>query len=155
WNSTQVVDGAMNVIAGKTSSDHLHTDEFTQMEANFSLFWGLAVSLYEATLVSDDAPIDRFLDGDKAALTAQQVSGMGTFQSKCASCHSGAEFTDASFSAIFGGRRPTGMVTTTTLRSGVTASIDAGFHNIGVRPTADDGGIAGTDPFGNSLSQAV
>jgi cytochrome c peroxidase len=155
WNSMQVVDGAMNVVAGKTAADHLSSAEFTQMEANFSLFWGLAVSLYEATLVSDDAPIDRFLDGDRTALTKQQQDGMGTFQGKCASCHSGAEFSDATFSAIFGGRRPTGLVQTTTLRSGVTASIDAGFHNIGVRPTADDGGVAGSDPFGNPLSQAA
>ena len=155
WNSTQVVDGALNVIAGLSSADHLSTSQFTQMEANFSLFWGIAIGQYEATLVSDDAPIDRFLDGDRTALTARQVSGMGTFQGKCGSCHTGAEFSDATFSAIFGGRRPTGLVTTTQLRSGVTASIDAGFHNIGVRPTADDIGVGGSDPFGNPLSAAT
>ena len=31
------------------------------MEYNFSLFFGLAVQAYEATLVSDDTPFDRFL----------------------------------------------------------------------------------------------
>src|SRR5262249_43769815 len=46
------------------------------------------------------------------------------------------------------------LVQTTLLRSGVTASIDAGFHNIGVRPTADDIGVGGSDPFGNPLSAA-
>ena len=30
------------------------------MEANFSLYWGLSIMLYEATLVSDDTPWDRF-----------------------------------------------------------------------------------------------
>ena len=34
---------------------------YTQIEANFTLFFGLAVQLYEATLVSDDTPFDRFL----------------------------------------------------------------------------------------------
>ena len=48
WNSTQ-----------------LTPDGFTQMEANFSLFWGLAIQLYEATLVSDQTPFDRFLGGDR------------------------------------------------------------------------------------------
>ena len=31
------------------------------MEYNFSLFFGLAVQAYEATLVSDQTPFDRFL----------------------------------------------------------------------------------------------
>ena len=30
-------------------------------QANFSLFWGLAIMLYEATLVSDDTPIDQYV----------------------------------------------------------------------------------------------
>ena len=32
------------------------------------------------------------------------------------------------------------------------ATYDTGWYNIGVRPTADDPGVDGTDPFGNSLS---
>ena len=32
---------------------------FTQMELNFSMFWGIAIMLYEATLISDDSPFDR------------------------------------------------------------------------------------------------
>ncbi|MDD2738902.1 MAG: cytochrome c peroxidase [Methylomonas lenta] len=31
---------------------------YTQMEANFSMFFGIALQLYESTLVSDQAPID-------------------------------------------------------------------------------------------------
>ncbi|NJD05208.1 MAG: cytochrome C peroxidase [Methylococcaceae bacterium] len=31
---------------------------YSQMEANFSMFFGLALQLYEATLVSDQAPVD-------------------------------------------------------------------------------------------------
>jgi hypothetical protein len=49
---------------------------YTMMEANTSLFWGLSVMLYEATLVSDQTPIDRYLasrtpadpDGDPTLL---------------------------------------------------------------------------------------
>jgi hypothetical protein len=32
------------------------------------------------------------------------------------------------------------------------ATYDAGWYNLGVRPTADDPGVDGKDPFGNSLS---
>ncbi|MCA1600893.1 MAG: hypothetical protein LC776_04320 [Acidobacteria bacterium] len=35
------------------------SDEFSLIEYNLSLFFGLAVPMYEATLVSDDTPFDR------------------------------------------------------------------------------------------------
>src|SRR5262249_40242401 len=35
---------------------------FTQMEFNFSFFWGLAVQAYESTLISDDARVDQFAE---------------------------------------------------------------------------------------------
>src|SRR3954453_3543321 len=41
---------------------------YRQIEANFSLFWGLSIQLYEATLISDDSRFDRFAAGDKSAL---------------------------------------------------------------------------------------
>ena len=46
---------------------------FTQMEANFTLFWGLAIQLYETTLVSNRAPIDLFMEGNNSALSQQQA----------------------------------------------------------------------------------
>jgi cytochrome c peroxidase len=37
------------------------TKSYAMMAANFSLFWGLSIMLYEATLVSDDSPMDQYL----------------------------------------------------------------------------------------------
>jgi hypothetical protein len=37
-------------------------NEFKQMEANFSLFFGLAVQAYETLLIPDHTPVDRFFD---------------------------------------------------------------------------------------------
>jgi len=37
------------------------TSEYSQMEYNFSLFWGLAVQAYEATLRADQTPLDKML----------------------------------------------------------------------------------------------
>jgi cytochrome c peroxidase len=34
---------------------------YSQMEYNFSLFWGIAIQLYESTLVSDQTPLDNYL----------------------------------------------------------------------------------------------
>jgi len=39
-----------------------NTDQFSQMEANMSLFFGLSVHAWGAMLVTDDAPFDRFMD---------------------------------------------------------------------------------------------
>ena len=36
---------------------------YTQMEANFSLFWGIAVMLYEAELVSEQSGFDKWMEG--------------------------------------------------------------------------------------------
>ena len=49
------------------------------MEANFSLFFGLAIQLYEATLMSDDTPFDRFQDGDTSAMTVSAQQGLNLF----------------------------------------------------------------------------
>ena len=122
------------------------TGEFTQMEYNFSLFFGLAVQLYEATLVSNQTPVDKYLAGDSNALTAQQKEGKDLFQSKCASCHDGPEFTGAAIGHVNGGRTQY-----MSMASG-TATYDTGFYNIGVRPTHEDLAVGGKDPFGKNLS---
>ncbi|MGI3167838.1 cytochrome-c peroxidase [Pseudooceanicola sp. C21-150M6] len=51
---------------------------------------------------SVNSPFDRYLWGDKAALTAEQMAGMEIFYGKgqCADCHSGPFLTDHRFHAI-------------------------------------------------------
>ncbi|HEU5293805.1 MAG TPA: cytochrome c peroxidase, partial [Burkholderiaceae bacterium] len=82
----------------------LRANEYTMLEHNFSLFFGLAVQLYEMTLISDDAPVDRFFEGDVNALTPQQKRGMDVFtgDAACSGCHSGAETTDNSVRILLG-----------------------------------------------------
>jgi len=65
------------------------TQGFSQMEANFSLFFGLAVQCYEATLVPDQAPYDLWAAGDLSALTEQEVRGLSFFTGagRCTLCH--------------------------------------------------------------------
>jgi cytochrome c peroxidase len=121
------------------------TDGFTQMEANTSLFFGLAVQLYQATLVSDDTPFDRFVRGNPAALTERQIRGMNLFFSggtSCSFCHVGPELTAAAVSGLLAAGEP-GMIEVMATARGDLANYDIGFYNIGVRPTGEDLGRGG------------
>jgi cytochrome c peroxidase len=49
-----------------------------------------AIAVFEATLITPNAPFDRYLRGETAALSAQQQRGLRAFIDKgCAACHSG------------------------------------------------------------------
>jgi cytochrome c peroxidase len=49
-----------------------------------------AIAVFEATLITPNAPFDRFLNGDERALNRQQRSGLQTFMGKgCSGCHKG------------------------------------------------------------------
>jgi len=111
WESAELVDG-----------------ERTQVEHNFALLWGLSIQAYQATLVSDDSPFDRFQEGDRGALTAEEQQGMQLFTGagNCNECHGGAEFTAASFSARGNG-------------GGLN---NHAFQRTGVRPVDEDSGRA-------------
>ena len=49
-----------------------------------------AIALFEATLITPNAPFDRYLKGDAAALDTAQTEGLALFIGKgCAACHGG------------------------------------------------------------------
>jgi len=54
---------------------------------------------YQRTIVSRKADFDRFLEGNKNALTDQQLVGLHLFRTKarCVNCHNGPLFTDNDF----------------------------------------------------------
>ncbi len=63
----------------------------------------LALAAFQRELVSLDAPYDRWMRGDAAAISAQAQRGAALFEQKqCAACHSGPHFTDAAIA----GRSP-------------------------------------------------
>lgn len=129
------------------------TAGFTQKELNFSLFFGLAIDAYERTLISDQTRFDDFMDGDTAALTDQEQLGLALFQGKgrCVACHAGPELTKAGIH-LLPEQQEEGLVERMRMGDGGIALYDNGFYNIGVRPTHEDAGLGGTDPYGNPLS---
>ena len=58
-----------------------------------------AIAAYERTILSGNAPYDRFRAGDVSALSAAARRGLAVFEGKgrCASCHAGFNFTDESY----------------------------------------------------------
>ncbi len=52
-----------------------------------------AIAVYERTLITPNSPYDRYVTGDKNALTNQQIAGMELFaEIGCISCHSKPNF---------------------------------------------------------------
>src|SRR5262245_14351803 len=138
WSSRAVVRADGRVIVN--SGDPSRSGEFNQMSYNFGLFFGLAVQAYEATLLSDDSPADRFLAGDADALTGSQQQGLNEFRnggSQCTQCHQGPELSAAGF--------------TTASRANASDPRAVGFFRTGVSAIDDDPGAAGLDMFGAPL----
>ena len=70
-----------------------------------------AIAAFERTIISDNSPFDRYMKGDKSAMSPEAIRGLELFRGKadCVDCHSGPNFTDN------------------------------GFHNIGLPSTEDKG----------------
>jgi hypothetical protein len=69
----------------------------------------------------------------------------------CIACHKGAEFSSAA-THLQAENQQEGLVERMLMRDNGIALYDNGFYNIGVRPSQDDPGVGGRDPFGNPLS---
>jgi cytochrome c peroxidase len=61
-----------------------------------------ALAAFERSLIVRNTPYDRYLAGDKLAMSPNAVAGLEVFQKKgrCTECHSGPNFTDDSFHNI-------------------------------------------------------
>jgi cytochrome c peroxidase len=213
---------------------------YSQMEYNFSLFWGVAIQMYESTLIADQTPFDKYLEQQKVytligdnesnsytiqldpgvdpytisviglnplldfsdqdvfgfddgfghftgagidgtvnyatgaivinfedppvstipikisysvgptPLTSAQLHGLTLFQGKarCIVCHGGPELSNAAVDTV--GPNPLERMVMADLSVKV---YDTGYYHIGVRPGAEDAGLAGIDPVvGQPLS---
>jgi len=63
---------------------------------------GMAIATYERTVVSSRAPFDDWIEGDESAISDSAKRGFVIYNTtaRCAVCHSGWAFTDASFHDI-------------------------------------------------------
>ncbi len=164
WDSDHAIrvkaDGSVEFVAKSMSN----SKDFSLTEYNFGLFFGLAIQLYEATLVSDDTPWDQFrrahplatdpalnpwTNTDPKPLSRIALFGAHLFNDRtrgpanvrCSNCHEQAELTDASV-------RRVAAATNGPVRNRDGNVIDKGFNNLGLRPTTDDLGAGASDEFG-------
>lgn len=81
---------------------------------------GKAIAAFERTIITQDAPFDKYMRGDKKALTLQEKKGLVLFVGKaaCSQCHNGPNFTDNQFHSI--GAPQAGPLAEDTGRYGVT-----------------------------------
>jgi len=88
------LESKLNAIEGYRSQFQkvFGTDVTSQGIAN-------AVGAFERTILSGDAPYDRFKAGDKTALSEAAQRGMKVFFNKasCSACHVGPNFSDGGF----------------------------------------------------------
>jgi len=159
WNSSKRIyfppsGGQPIVLDPSQVTDPANT--FTLMEANFPLFFGVAVMLYERTLVADATPFDRWMEGNGAFVSRfgqAELDGLNVFvnKGKCINCHGGPELTNASVRNAQGGQNVVEPMLMGDRRAGI---YDNGFYNISVTPTKDDLGRGGNDPFGRPLASS-
>ncbi|MGE4620222.1 MAG: hypothetical protein AAEJ04_10495 [Planctomycetota bacterium] len=175
WQSDQLFDAQyaplVDPVTGELrTGEPQNANEYTMKEANFSLYWGLAIMLYEATLISDDSPFDRwrraFRDpfdqtGDINAMTALEHEGMGVLlSSTCLLCHPTALFSSANTSKINLVLEPEAsdleaLLERMPMMDHQLAVYDGGFYNLAVTPIIEDIGRGGFDPFGHGFSIAA
>ncbi|MCA9503213.1 MAG: cytochrome-c peroxidase [Myxococcales bacterium] len=146
------------------------TTPYSQLEANFAMFFALAIQLYESTLVSDQSPFDQSAtdtEGIPIDLDPLAQDGFTAFRvGHCALCHIGPLLTPAAVetNAVLVESDPLAFgnetFTVSTSHNVVTrlsvvggpAFVDTGFANNGLEPDAHDAGLGGLDPFGHPLS---
>ena len=146
--------GPAQLVEAGAYDDGVPENAYTLMEANFSLFYGLSVMLYEATLVSDQTPFDLWMDS-AGRLTAEfgedELAGLNVFANKgrCINCHGGPALTNAS---VRNAQRGENLIEPMLMGDKQPALYDNGFYNISVTPTVEDLGRGGPDPFGRPLA---
>ncbi|MEZ5931700.1 MAG: cytochrome c peroxidase [Alphaproteobacteria bacterium] len=176
-------NGALGRFLSGYRIGHGKKGSYSQMEHNFSLFFGLSVMLYEADLISDQSRFDAATAGGcfitlppaggpprqavnpscvaNGLLTQKEADGFALFSNfappagACVACHTGPLFSDAT---RFVGNDPFDVAGQAPLVLQVGANPgafrDIGFHNIGSRPVNQDLGNGGLDPWGQPLSVA-
>ena len=165
WRSDLIVVKASNgsISFVPRPNRPLRDNEYTLTEYNFSLFFGLSVQLYEMTLISDDAPIDRFFEGqhqraDRPGEARSWRSSTAKRRIRRASAATRAPSSPTTHVAFSTAPSSTASSSRPSYSERMfngaceVVAYDQGTYNLGIRPTEEDRGQGNNDPFGNPLS---
>ena len=167
--------GKYRIVNGMLTKDPTGYD---QIEINFSMFWGIAIMEYEATLVSNQSEYDTLTTSGQLVLTPQPTGGIictpatlavdpllvrgcnlfngvpfipsvaPGFGEGCLFCHGAPTFSEAEHTAEV----PFPPFLTATDLTGLNDLRDNGFANIGIRPVFTDLMSGRVDAYNNPLS---
>jgi len=85
WQSTNLIcvaaDGVTETTAPLRKGCPAGSQFYFQMEYNFSLFWGIAIQMYESTLIANQTPMDQYLAQQKTySLVGDNLKNFYTIQ---------------------------------------------------------------------------
>lgn len=91
-NPVEMASKSFDEIIAKLEKDKLYVEAFKQLypdgitEANITD----AIEQFERTLITPDSRFDKYLKGDKGAISAEELAGYELFkEARCATCHVG------------------------------------------------------------------
>lgn len=135
------------------------TNQFTQMEANMPLFFGLSVHLWGTILVPDDTPMDRFFDANPDSHTTFGESGEPFLVTDLLNCsgENGTGGTQPCFTEVGNFKRDSAAASP-SLIARINCTLEGGadcdvFESHGTRQPGDPDPLRGLDFFlGSNMS---
>lgn len=110
-----------------------------------------ALSTYVRSILSGNAPYDRYVNGGESAMTGDQIAGLELFRGRanCSACHVGPTFTDERFhnSGVAWREPPAGMNTPGTFADEGRFSITGNAADRGAFKTPTLREVARTAPY--------
>lgn len=96
---TYAEDKAVDAVVARLDAiaeyRRLFADAFGNERAITTANLGKALAAFQRSLVANNAPFDRYMRGDRNAMTSVQVQGMRRFERVgCVNCHNGPMFSD-------------------------------------------------------------
>lgn len=100
-NPVEMGDQTWDDIVARLREDKTLVREFAELYPEEGLTAATvtdAIAEFEKTLITPDSPFDKYLKGDKNAITAEQIAGYAAFKEHdCATCHAGQTLGGQSF----------------------------------------------------------
>lgn len=95
----------INILLPKLNAVPFYQEQFKAIYGSSNITkenLGKAIAAFERTIISDNSAFDKYIAGNKDAMSPAAIRGLALFETKanCVSCHDGANFTDDSFHNI-------------------------------------------------------
>lgn len=133
-NPVEMGDQTFDDIVARLSEDKDFVDAFTQVypEGLSEATITHAIAEFEKTLLTPNSAFDRYLKGDKEAMTASQIEGYDLFKEyNCATCHAGVNMGGLTYE-LMGQRANYFEDRELTLKSGLTDGDNGRWAQTGV-----------------------